>query len=140
MLKRVLLGTAAFAVALGLMATAASAHQCTVASRSDKGDAAAASNSQAWATFREGAEMFLGGELGLCQAGVDHVLDGLEAEGFDVDVVVNQKVTLAWGAAENSPNAEQLFADGKGIDYIDWEFVEETATPLIGEAFGICAG
>lgn len=136
--KKLLLGAGAFIVTLGLMTSNAWAHQCTNASRSDQGDRAAAEHSQAWATFRVGAVDFLTSEFGLCEAGVNHVLNGLEAAGFDVDVVVNQRMTLAWGLAEHGAKGEQLLADGKGIDHIDFDWVEETATPLIFEAFEIC--
>ena len=138
MIRKAAIGAATIVTVLSLGTGTAFAHQCYVASRSERGNAGAA-HSQGWISFRSLATDFLGGELGLCQAGVNHVLSGLETEGFDVDVLIHSKVTLAWGMAEHSPNAEELLTDGKGVAYIDWEWIEATATPLIGAAFGICA-
>lgn len=120
-------------VAIALTAGTSGAFFCYNASRSEQGNAGAA-NGQALASVEE----FLAGELGLCPAGVQHVVSGLEAEGFRTDVVINVNTIMAGGLEKNEKGAEKL-DDEQGIDHLSEEFFA-TADPLIGEAFGLCGG
>jgi hypothetical protein len=72
--------------------------------------------------------------VGLCPAGVDFVLDGLEEAGFRTDVLINFKTLMARGLERQHPEKLQ---DGSGIDHLSEEFFA-TVDPLIGQAFGLC--
>jgi hypothetical protein len=74
--------------------------------------------------------------VGLCPAGVEHVLDGLEAADYDTSILINFHSLMAGGLEKNGKHGDKLH-DGKGIDHLDEEFFG-TVDPLIGEGFGIC--
>jgi hypothetical protein len=126
----------AFAVAgfLGLVvASSADAFFCFNANRSEEGNASAG-NGAALGSVDE----FLGGEVGLCPAGIEHVKEGLEEAGFPADFVINERTIMAQGLEKNgSDMGQELLHNQKGIDHLDDEFFE-TAEELIGEAFGLC--
>lgn len=132
MLQRGLIGLAAAVAALALTGGSALAFECYNASRSDQGNAGAA-NGQG-ATIAD----FLSGEVGLCDEGVEFVVEGLEEEGFQTDVVINVHALMAGGLEKNGKGEEKLH-DGKGIDHLSEDFFA-AADELIGAAFGICAG
>ena len=130
MRRRYVIGAAGIATAIGLaLSTPASAFECFNANRSDKGNAAAA-GSEALIS----AEEFLGGIVGLCPEGVDFVIAGLAAEGFDTDFLINGHTVMASGLEKNH---EDKLHDGMGVDHLSEEFME-IADGLIGEAFGLC--
>ena len=130
MKRRSVIGVAGIATAMGLaLSTPASAFECFNANRSDKGNAAAA-GSQALIS----AEEFLAEIVGLCPDGVEFVISGLAAEGFDTDFLINGHTVMASGLEENH---EDKLHDGMGIDHLSEEFIE-TADGLIDQAFGLC--
>jgi hypothetical protein len=108
------------------------AFECYNASRSANGNAHAA-KSPALSSPAE----FLSEEVGLCPAGVQHVLSGLEDEGFRTDVLIKTNALMA-GGVEKKGDPKGLLHNGKGVDHLSDDFFM-TADQLIGEAFGICA-
>lgn len=134
MIKKLLAATAIGVAAVMLTAGSTWAFECYNASRSDNGNAHAA-NGKALSSLEEvlGPDLF-----GLCPAGIDHVIGGLEAEGFDTSIVINFRALMA-GGLEKSEKGEAKLHDGQGIDHLSDEFFE-VADGLIGDAFGICGG
>jgi hypothetical protein len=116
-----------------LVVNSADAFFCYNASRSANGNAHAA-KSQALVSVDE----FLTGEVGLCPAGVEHVVTGLEDAGFETDFLINGNTIMAGGLEKNGKGGE-LLHNGKGIDHLSDEFFA-TADGLIGEGFGLCNG
>jgi hypothetical protein len=110
----------------------ASAFECYNASRSARGNEAAA-RAPALASFEE----ILGEEVGLCPEGIEHVIAGVEAEGFKTDSLINFRTLMAGGLEKNGKGGE-LLHNGKGIDHLGEEFFA-VADPLVGEGFEICA-
>jgi hypothetical protein len=129
---RVLIPAGAVLLALFLVGSA-SAFECYNASRSDRGNERAA-NSQALASFEE----ILVGEVGLCPAGVEHVLEGLELAGFETNHLINFNALMAGGLEKNGKGGEKLHNE-KGIDHLSAEFFA-TVGPLEEEAIAICEG
>lgn len=130
MRRRSVIGAAGIATAIGLaLSSPASAFECFNAKRSDKGNAAAA-GSEALIS----AEEFLAGVVGLCPEGVEFVITGLHAEGFETDFLINGHTVMASGLEKKH---EDKLHDGSGIDHLSAEFIE-VADGLIGEAFGLC--
>lgn len=127
----------AVVVGLGVIALSASsalAFECYNANRSERGNAAAAT-SRALMSLEE---ILSDPEIvGLCPAGVAHVLDATEDAGFRTDVLINFHALMA-GGLEETDRAHKLH-DGRGIDHLGEEFFE-FVDPVIGEAFGICFG
>jgi hypothetical protein len=117
--------------ALLALGAPAGAFECYNAVRSAQGNASAA-GSRALMSF----EQILADPeiIGLCPAGVDHVLAGLEAEGFRTDLLINFRTLMASGLERTHP--EKLH-DGRGIDHLSDEFFE-TVDPLIEQGFGLC--
>ena len=107
------------------------AFECYNANRSDNGNAHAAGSNGLIS-----AEEFLGDFVGLCPDGVEHVISGLEDEGFDTDFLINGHTIMAGGLQKNGKGEEKLH-DEQGIDHLSEDFLE-TADALIGEAIGIC--
>jgi hypothetical protein len=118
-------------LAIALSGGSAWAFECYNTQRSDRGNEQAAKG-QAMVSVPE----FLAGFVGLCPAGVAHVVEGLEAEGFDTEILINGHALMAGGLEKNG-KTEKL-NDGQGIDHLSDEFIA-TADGLIVEAFGICA-
>jgi hypothetical protein len=133
MFGRAILVVDAAVVAVAVSGGSAFAFDCFNANRSDQGNASAA-KSQALESLRE----ILANPdfVGLCRAGVDHVLEGLEDAGFRTDILINSHTLMAGGLEKNGKDEEKLH-DGRGIDHLSEEFFE-TADPLVGEGFGIC--
>lgn len=133
MKHRIIIPFLAVIVAL-FVVSSASAFECYNASRSDRGNAAAA-KAPALASFEE----ILGDPeiVGLCPAGVDHVIEGLQEAGYDTDSLINFRTLMAGGLERNGKGAD-LLHNGKGIDHLSEEFFA-TVDPLIEEGFGICA-
>lgn len=131
--RHVMRALAIAAGALLAMAAPAGAFECYNAVRSAQGNASAAA-SRALLSFEE---ILSDPEIvGLCPEGVDHVLAGLDAEGFRTDVLINFRTLMARGLARTHP--EKLH-DGSGIDHLSEDFFD-TVDPLIEEGFGICFG
>ena len=127
--RRTAIVATSVALLLVLSASSALAHFCFNASRSDRGNQAAA-GSPAWGSIAE----FLRGDLGLCEAGIDHVLDGVEAAGFPRNLLIHNRTVLAQGRLGKH---QHLSVNRKGIDHLsgqDFVLFER----LIGQAFGIC--
>ena len=124
------------AVFAALFATASAfAFECYNANRSDQGNLAAA-KAPALASLEE---ILADPEIvGLCPAGVDHVIEGLEEAGYDTNVLINFRTLMAQGLEKNGKGEDKLH-DGRGIDHLSEEFFA-TVDPLIGEGFGICFG
>lgn len=134
MIRKLAIGITAALAATFLTAGPAFAFHCYNASRSDQGNAGAA-NGQALVSI---SELLADPEfVGLCPAGVTHVVEGLEDAGFPGDIVLNFRTLMAQGLEKNGKGEEKLH-DGQGIDHLSAEF-EGVADELIGEAFGICA-
>jgi hypothetical protein len=132
MIRNIVFGGAAALVALVVTGGSALAFECYNASRSDAGNANAANGA-----LMSLEEILSDPEIvGLCPDGVDHVIDGLEEEGFRTDVLINFHALMAGGLEKNDKGEDKLH-DGRAIDHLSEEFFE-TADALIGEAFGIC--
>jgi hypothetical protein len=134
MRKRFLVGGAGIAAALMIgSAMPANAFECYNAMRSALGNMSAAKAS-ALVSFQE---ILADPDIvGLCPEGVEFVIAGLEEAGFRTDVLINFRTVMAQGLEQTHPEKLQ---DGSGIDHLSEEFFA-TVDPLIGEAFGICAG
>ena len=116
------------------MGASAYAFECYNTQRSEQGNASAA-KSPALASIEE---ILSDPEIvGLCPAGVEHVISGLEDAGYRTDVLINFHALMAQGL-EKAGHEAQL-DDGKGIDHLSGEFFA-VADALIGEGFGICFG
>jgi hypothetical protein len=127
--KRRLIGVVGLAMAaIVAFPTSASAFQCYNAIRSAQGNESAA-NSKTLGSF---SEILANPDIvGLCPAGVDFVIAGLEGAGFRTDVLINERTLMASGLEKTHP---ERLDDGKGIDHLTPEFFA-TADPLIGQAF-----
>ena len=112
--------------------TSASAFECYNAIRSAQGNLSAA-KSHGSMTLQE---ILADPEfVGLCPAGVNFVIAGLQDAGFRTDILINSHTVMAGGLEKKTDSA--LLQNGKGIDHLSDAFFE-TADGLIGEAFGIC--
>jgi len=133
MSHRILIAFLAAFLAL-FMGASAYAFECYNTQRSEQGNASAA-KSPALASIEE---ILSDPEfVGLCPAGVEHVISGLEDAGYRTDVLINIHTVMAQGL-EKSGHEAQL-QDGKGIDHLSEGFFA-VVDVLIGEGFGICAG
>jgi hypothetical protein len=82
-------------VAAMLTTASAFAFECYNASRSDQGNASAGANSNALMSLDK---ILADPEIvGLCPAGVDHVIQGLEDAGFRTDQLINFHALMAGG-------------------------------------------
>jgi hypothetical protein len=135
MKKKLIIGGIGAAAAVLAVATPASAFHCYNAMRSAQGNVAAA-KSGALMSFSE----ILGDPevVGLCPEGVDFVIAGTAAAGYETDQLVSFRSVMAQGL-ERSGDQNDLLHDGKGIDHLSDEFFE-TVDPLIEDGFGICFG
>jgi hypothetical protein len=133
MKQKVLASVLAAFVAL-VATSSAFAFECYNTQRSERGNQSAAGSSALMSI-----EEILGDPevVGLCPAGVDHVIEGLNEAGFRTDVLINFHSLMAGGLEKNGKEAK--LHDGKGIDHLSDAFFA-AADPLIGEGFGICAG
>lgn len=125
--------TVVAAITFALSAAPAFAFECYNASRSAQGNAAAA-GSNGFFTF----EFALANFEGLCPAGVEYVIDGLQELGYDTSVLINAHALMA-GGLERNGKGEALLHDGKGIDHLSEGFFEDLG-PLVGAASAICGG
>ena len=133
MKQKVLVSAMAAFVAL-IATSSAFGFECYNANRSEQGNASAA-NASALMSIEE---ILSDPEIvGLCPAGVAHVIERLEEEGFRTDVLINFHALMAGGLEKNGKEAK--LHDGKGIDHLGEEFFA-TVDPLIGEGFEICFG
>jgi hypothetical protein len=118
---------------VALSAGPALAFECFNANRSSTGNAAAA-GSAALMSFQEALEQF----AGLCPAGAQHVIAGLDGLGYDTSLLINGRSLMAGGLEKNGKGETKLH-DGQGIDHLSPQFFAD-ADPLIVQAFGICSG
>ncbi len=133
MTHRIMIAFAAGFLAL-MMGASAYAFECYNTQRSDQGNASAGAHSNGLDSIEE----ILGNPelVGLCPAGVEHVISGLDEAGFRTDVLINGHTLMAGGLEKNGKDAK--LHDGKGIDHLSAEFFE-VGDALIGEGFGLCA-
>jgi hypothetical protein len=117
---------------LALSAGPALAFECYNANRSAQGNASAA-NSNGLASLQE----LLASDVGLCPAGIDHVIEGLQDLGYKTDVLINQHALMAGGLEKNGKGEAKLH-DGQGVDHLSPQFFED-ADALIGEGFALCS-
>ncbi len=117
MIRRVTTMTGTTLALMMLSATAASAHECYNASRSDSGNEHAV-NGQALVSYDELLDL-------LCAEGDALVMTAVTTHGFDTGgILVNEKALM--GAGKQA-------TDGRAIDYIpDW------LSMSIDTAFGTC--
>jgi len=133
-MRKLLVSSALAFVAVILSVGSALAFECYNTQRSAQGNAQAA-KAPALASFEE---VLSDPEIvGLCPAGVEHVISILELEGFRTDVLINFHTLMA-GGLERNGDAKDLLHNGKGIDHLTEEFFE-FADGLIGEGFALCA-
>jgi hypothetical protein len=134
-IRKTSVAAVAIMAVLALTCTSALAFECYNASRSERGNAAVAEHSGAFASL---GDILADPEIvGLCPAGVEFVLAGLEALDYRTDVLINVRALMAAGL-EGAPKGEELLHDGKGIDHLSEAFFTD-ADALIGEAFAtIC--
>jgi hypothetical protein len=124
--RRLLTITAATAALTLGAATAASAHECFIENRSDRGDAQAAANSPSWDSFT--IETILTEFLGLPAPVVACVTEQWEADGNPDTLVFNQVTTI--GEGSSNPN----LANGKGLEHGSVVY-----GPVIGGYIANCA-
>lgn len=116
--RSILLGS----LAATLVSSVALGHECFIASRSDRGDLAAGSHSQAWLTVAtlEDVFGFIGEEGGtaLTPAQMAWAVQTAQAAGLPNQFTIfvgNHTLT------EGTPAAERHSANGKGVDHVsDW--------------------
>jgi hypothetical protein len=118
-----------------LSAGPALAFECYNASRSAQGNASVGAHSGALLSLEE--VLSNPDIVGLCPAGVDHVIDGLDELGYQTDIAINFHTVMAGGLEKNG-KGETLLHDGQGIDHLSDQFFED-AGALIEEGFAICA-
>jgi hypothetical protein len=120
---------------LAVPAAPALAFECYNANRSDQGNASAGANSGALLSF----ERILADPeiVGLCPAGVDHVIEGLDDLGYKTDVLINFRALMA-GGLEGTEKGETLLHNGQGIDHLTQQFFDD-ADALIAEGFALCS-
>lgn len=129
MKRRSLIVMVGAALCLLVMSSSALAHFCYVANRSPQG-AQSAAGSPTWISISE----ILTEEIGLCPAGVEHVLDGIEASGLPRTLMIHGRTIMAQGLEHKHP--EKLH-DGRGIEHLsDADFAAFEI--LVGEAFPLC--
>ena len=135
MIRKTLVTAALTAGILAGTAGVASAHECFVANRSDKGNAGAA-HSANWFTlelsmlFGE-AHNFLGGRA-LTDAEVDEAVATAAAQGIPTSFTVFEKFTIPRNLGEFDAMTQKS-SDGKGIDH----FFHTYGGQLAGIYFGI---
>ena len=129
MRKRLVIRAAGIATAvLVAFAAPAGAFECYNAIRAAQGNQSAA-KSKALMSI---SEILADPEIvGLCPAGVDFVIEGLNDAGFRTDVLINFHTVMASGLEDTHP---EKFQDGTGIDHLSPQFFE-TADVLVGQAF-----
>lgn len=103
-----------------LTATAALAHFCYNASRSTTGNLQAGQHAPVLVPVAD-LPAILGHEIGLCEAGQDHLYDWAEARDL-LDRLVNAKVVMSGGTLQTRPS---LSTDGTGIDHLPQYVLEE---------------
>jgi hypothetical protein len=133
MRKVLLSGILAF-MAVMLTMGSALAFECYNTQRSDRGNAQAARS-----PALQSPQEILGDPeiVGLCDEGVDYVIEGLQDAGYRTNILINFRALMA-GGLERTETGELLLNDGKGIDHLSEEFFE-VADGLIGEGFALCA-
>jgi hypothetical protein len=114
------LGASALAVtaAVALTGSSAFAFECYNASRSEKGNEAAA-KAPSLVSIEEALGMFCG--LGPEAAAV--VIAELEDQGFKTDFLINGRALMA-GGLERNGKGEELLHDGRGIDHLSEAFFD----------------
>lgn len=114
-----------FAVTLTVVIGGGSAlaHECYNASRSAKGNEAAA-NSPAFFSIDFALTAFCGIEDEARRA---EVKAALEDEGYPTDILIHSRTLMAGGVTKNDKNAH-LLSDGKGIDHLGEGFFGTLAT------------
>jgi hypothetical protein len=133
-MRKILISSVLAFTAVILSVGSAWAFECYNASRSANGNAHAAKSK----ALQSIPEILADPEfVGLCPAGVQHVVSGLQAQGFRTDILINSKTLMA-GGLEKKGDPKGLLQNGKGIDHLSEEFFA-AADPLIGQGFGICA-
>jgi len=118
---------------LSLSAGPALAFECYNANRSAQGNANAGAHSRGLASL----ERLLADDVGLCPAGIDYVIAGLDELGYKTDVLINQHALMAGGLEKNGKGEEKLH-DGQGIDHLSDQFFAD-ADALIGQGFALCS-
>jgi voltage-gated potassium channel Kch len=140
-LRRLVLGATLASIATLSVAGAAAAHECYNASRTEKADANAAGNSQAWMWASEVLVAFvipgdIFGEAPLSPDELAEALAIIEAERaagvavYDLDRALLGRATAASGAFGKAQSS-----DGRGIDHATENL--EQFDPLIGHLIGV---
>ena len=117
MLKKTLTAAALTGALVVGSAGVASAHECFIVNRSDKGNVAAG-HSASWepvplaALFAE-AHRFLGGPAALTPAQIDQAVQMAAAEGLPSTITFFMRSTIPQGAPDRAKN------DLKGVDHLD---------------------
>ncbi len=115
------------AAALGIVivqASGAFAYDCIQVSRSEKGNMAAGTHSQAWFTLVVADEVATDVEMqGLPSTVTDCILELWEGAGGAPTLSLHVKGANGTGGVigENNPNAD-LYDDGHGIDHLEYQF------------------
>jgi hypothetical protein len=139
--RRLVLSATLASVAMLSIVGVAAAHECYNASRSEKGDANAATNSNAWMWASETLLAFVipgivGDADGLTPAQLEEALAIVEEERaagvavYDLDRALLGRATAASGAFGKPQSS-----DGKGIDHATLNL--EQFDPLVGHLIGI---
>ena len=125
MIRKTLVTTALTAGLVVSGAGMASAHECYVANRSDKGNAAAAAHSDNWYQLSL-TELF--GYVGVPDAAMDAAVAEASARGIPSSFTVFERFTIPRSVAEMEEMTEADLAkstDGKGIDHFFLKYGED---------------
>jgi hypothetical protein len=117
LVRRVLTAVVLAGAVAAISVSSVFAHECTIVSRSDTGDAMAAAHSPKWGvlTLDDVFTSILPGELGappLSAAQQQWAVQQAEAAGIPYSFVTRTDKTI--GENSNNPN----LADGKGLDHL----------------------
>jgi hypothetical protein len=136
MRKRLLTFGGTVVAVLALTAGTASAHECFVANRSAKGNAAVAAHSAAWSEVS--LNTIVTQFIGQPQSVADCVVANADQFGIPTSFVFGDKQAVGQDGviAERNPNmsAKGLSSNGQGIDH-----AEEAYGDAIGAAIGACS-
>jgi len=139
--RRLVLGATIASIATLSIAGAAAAHECYNASRSDRADANAATNSQAWTWASEVLVTFVIPEIvadpdGLTPDQLAEALAIIETErAAGVDVYELDRALLMRATAGAGAFGKSQSSDGRGIDHATENL--EQFEPLIGHLVGV---
>lgn len=120
--RKLVIGVPVVITAIAMSGGTAFAFECYNASRSDRGNDAAAA-SQALVSLDEALQLF----CGLSEDEADAIIEQMEAMEFETDFLLNGHALMAGGLERNGTGEEKLH-NGQAIDHLTDEFFEALFT------------